>query len=120
MRFFAEGLEASAQRTHDRMLTLVDVQREMKERVRGSALGAETAQALVDFAVSNILFTVRAVEKELKISYGRANTLVGQLVQLEVIAPLGTTSGGARRFYALQVFNVLLDDDAARQPSLSR
>lgn len=111
VRFFAEGLESSAQRSHDRMITLVEIQTEMKERVRESTLRADTAHALVDFAVSNISFTVRAVEKELKLSYGRANTLVGQLVQLGVLAPMRTASGGARRFYAPQVYNVLLGDE---------
>lgn len=112
VRFFAEGLEASAQRTHDRMITLVQIQKEMKERVRESKLRADTAHALVDFAVSNVSFTVRAVEKELKISYGRANSLVGQLVELGLIAPVPTaTGGGARRFYAPQVYNVLLGDE---------
>jgi Fic family protein len=110
VQFFAQGLEASAQRTHDRMITLVKIQSEMKERVRESALRADTAHALVDFAVSNISFTVRAVEKELKIAYGRANSLVGQLVQLGVIAPLRTSSSGTRRFFAPQVYEVLLGE----------
>lgn len=117
VHFFAEGLEASAKRTHDRMIILVEIQADMKERVRNSPLRADTAHALVDFAVANISFTVRAVEKELNISYGRANTLVAQLVQLGIISPLGTTAGGARRFYAPQVYNVLLDEEAERHPS---
>ncbi|TDV36846.1 Fic family protein [Actinophytocola oryzae] len=110
VQFFAHGLEASAQRTHDRMITLVDIRAEMKENVRESSLRADTAHALIDFAISNISFTVRAVEKELQISYGRANGLVGQLVQLGVLAPLYPGSGGARRFYAPQAYNVLLDE----------
>lgn len=111
VRFFAEGLAASAQRTHERMITLVKIQEEMKEHIRKSALRADTAYALVDFAVSNISFTVRAVEKELKISYGRANSLVSQLVQLEVIAPLPTAAGSARKFYAPEVYHLLLGDE---------
>jgi Fic family protein len=109
--FFAEGLRASARQTHDRMLALVDVQADMKERVRDSSLRADTAHALVDFAVSNTSFTVRAVERELGISYGRANTLVNQLVQLDVIAPLGTGVSGARRFHAPRVYDVLLGEE---------
>lgn len=112
IRFFAQGLEASAMRTHHRMLTLVPVQEDMKDRVRKSKLRADTAHTLVDFAVSNISFTVRAVEKELDLSYGRANGLVGQLVELGVIEPLGTDSGGTRRFYAPEVYNVLLGEEA--------
>jgi Fic family protein len=110
VQFFARGLEASAKRTHDRMIALVKIQSEMKEIVRESTLRADTAHALVDFAVSNISFTVRAVEKELKISYGRANGLVSQLVQLEVLTPLRTQSGGTRRFYAPRVYDVLIDE----------
>jgi hypothetical protein len=89
------------------MLALVGVQSKMKERVRDSTLRADTAHALVDFAVSNISFTVRGVERGLGLSYGRANTLVNQLVQLGVIEYLGTGSSGARRFYAPQVYEVL-------------
>ena len=114
VRFFAQGLEASAKRTHDRMLTLVGIQSEMKEKVRKSKLRADTAHNLVDFAVSNISFTVRAVEKGLQLSYGRANSLVGQLVELGVIAPLGTQSGGTRRFYAPEVYNVLVGEETGR------
>ncbi|MFC5993921.1 Fic family protein [Pseudonocardia hispaniensis] len=108
VRFFAEGLEASAQRTHDRMIALVEVQSNMKDRVRKSKLRADTAYSLVDFAVSNISFTVRTVQRELELSYGRANSLVGQLVEIGVIAPLGIESGGTRKFYAPEVYNVLL------------
>lgn len=116
--FFAAGLAASARRTHERMLALVDVQFEMKEKIRNSALRADTAHALVDFSVSNVSFTVRGVERELGLSYGRANTLVNQLVQLGVIQHLRTGSSGARRFYAPQVYEVLLGNENTRQTTL--
>jgi len=111
IRFFASGLEASAHDTHDRMLALVDVQKSMRDTVRESALRADTAHALVDFAVANVSFTVRHVERELGVSYGRANGLVNQLVQLQILEYLpGTGAGGSRRFYAPAVYKVLVRD----------
>ncbi|GAA4150789.1 Fic family protein [Phytohabitans flavus] len=110
VRFFATGLESSANTTHERMNALVDVQDSMKERIRHSNLRADTAHALVDFAISRSTFTVRAVESNLEISYGRANVLVGQLVQLGVLAPVDTpTSSASRRFYAPDAYAVLVN-----------
>ncbi len=106
IHFFASGLEASAKTTHLRMLALVDVQRELKERVRHSNLRADTAQSLVDFAVANSSFTVKAVQQALNISYGRANGLVSQLVDLNVLAPVAASST-IRRFYAPPVLKIL-------------
>ena len=105
--FFARGLEASARETHARMIALVDVQEAMKEAVRRSSLRADTAHLLVDFALAHVSFTVRDVERELPIAYARANILVSQLVELGLLAPLDD-SGGARRFYAPQVYDVLV------------
>ena len=114
VQFFATGLGASAKTTHERMNALVFVQESMKERIRHSSLRADTAHALVDFAVSHTAFTVRAVQKGLGISYGRANTLVGQVVQLEVLAPLRSTSA-SRRFHAPEAYQVLLNWQNAHQ-----
>jgi Fic family protein len=110
VRFFATGLESSANTTHERMNALVEVQESMQERIRNSTLRADKAHALVDFAVSRTAFTVRAVEKSLGISYGRANGLVGQLVQLGILAPVKTHAGSVnRRFYAPEAFAVLVN-----------
>lgn len=109
VKFFATGLEASANATHERMNALVQVQESLKERIRNSNLRADTAHALVDFAVAYTSFTVRAVQKNLDISYGRANGLVGQLVQLGVLAPVARHTGSvSRRFYAPEAFAVLV------------
>lgn len=108
IRFFAEGLESSADTTHSRMLALVEVQASLKERVRRSRLRADNAQALVDYAVAHTSFTVRSVERDLKVSYGRANGLVGQLVELGVLVPLTSAATVSRRFYAPEVFDVLV------------
>jgi hypothetical protein len=83
----------------------------MKDTVRESSLRADTAHALVDFAVANVAFTVRQVERELSVSYGRANGLVNQLVQLGILEHLpGSGAGGSRRFYAPAVYKVLVAD----------
>ena len=105
--FFATGLRASAELTHRKMIGLTEVQAELKEKVRASALRADTAQALVDFAVGHPSFTVRSVERELGVSYGRANILVGQLVQLGVLQEVENASG-SRRFFSPQVLEVLI------------
>ena len=108
VHFFATGLRASAELTHRKMLALTTVQAELKEKVRASALRADTAQGLVDFAVGHPSFTVRSVERELGISYGRANTLVGQLARLGVLDEVQNTAG-SRRFFSPQVLEVLID-----------
>lgn len=108
VRFFATGLEASARRTRDQMLALVSVQARLKEIVRASSLRADTAHALVDYAVAHTAFTVRAVQRDLQLSYARANGLVGQLVDLNVLAPLAASDTYRRRFYAPAVLRVLV------------
>lgn len=90
------------------MLALVDVQRRLHERVRDSKLRADTAHALVDFAVGHASFTVRAVERDLGLSYGRANNLVDQLVVLGVLAPLDESDSYRRRFHSPDVLRVLI------------
>ena len=62
---------------------------------------------LVDFAVTNPSFTVRKVEAALGISYGRANSLVGQLTDIGVLDVVKTGSQ-PRRFSAPAVLKVLL------------
>jgi Fic family protein len=113
VRFFATGLEASATQTQRQMLSLVEVQGRLKEAVRQSKLRADTAHALVDYAVANPSFTVRAVERDLGVSYARANGLVGQLVSIGVLAPLDESDNYRRRFYAPEVLRVLV---AGRKP----
>ncbi len=108
VRFFAEGLRAAADQTRRQMIALVGVQAELKERVRASALRADSAHALVDFAVANPSFTVRKVESALNLSYGRANSLVAQLVDLDVLRPLDPDAY-KRRFFAPRVLSVLTE-----------
>ena len=117
VKFFAEGLEASAKQTHARMLALVDIQESLKDRVRESHLRADTAQTLVDFAVANVSFTVRAVERNLGVSYGRANGLVNQLVQLDILAPLRNEPGTSRRFYAPDVYRIIVGSGSEAERS---
>ena len=88
------------------MRALVAVQEELKHVIRGSRLRADNARALVDFAVANPSFTVRKVQEDLGVSYPRANTLVGQLVDLGVLAVVDADAY-KRRFYAPRVLEVL-------------
>ncbi len=104
--FFAQGLQAAADLTRRQMIALVAAQAELKEVVRFSALRAESAQALVDLAVANPTFTVRKVEATLGLSYGRANKVVSQLVELGVLAAVDPDAY-KRRFYAPRVLDVL-------------
>jgi Fic family protein len=108
IRFFATGLRDAANNTRDQMLKLVAVQSELKEIVRTSSLRADSAHALVDLAVANPSFTVRRVESDLNISYGRANKLVGQLVDLGILDVVDSNAY-KRRFFAPRVLNVLTE-----------
>lgn len=106
VRFFAVGLRESANSTRRQMLELVTVQGELKEVIRASALRADSAHALVDFAVAHSSFTVRNVEAALDVSYGRANKLIGQLMDLGVLDVVDADAY-KRRFFAPRVLNVL-------------
>lgn len=106
VRFFAEGIAQAAETTRDEMVALTAVQSELKDMIRASALRADSAYALVDLAVANPTFTVRMVEAGLGVSYGRANKLVGQLVDLGVLAVVDPNAY-KRRFYAPRVLQVL-------------
>jgi Fic family protein len=109
LRFFAEGLRQSADATRQEMNDLVAVQTKLHEEVRRSRLRADSAHSLVDLAVANPSFTARRAESELKVSYGRANALIGQLVDLGVLSALNPGARN-RRFFAPLVLEVLATD----------
>lgn len=113
VRFFAQGLQSAADQTRRQMIALVGVQAEMKERLRSSTLRADSAHLLIDLAVANPSFTVRKVEAELGLSYGRANRLVGQLVELGLLSAVDPNAYN-RRFYAPRVLEVLAEGSAPR------
>ena len=92
--------------TRTEMIALSQVQAELKEVIRSSSLRADSAHALVDLAVANPTFTVRKVEADLGVSYGRANKLVGQLVELGVLQ-IVDANAYKRRFFAPRVMEVL-------------
>ncbi len=106
--FFATGIRESADLTHRQMLALVELQNSFRERVRASKLRADTAHLLVDFAVANTSFSVRQVESALEVSYGRANTLVQQLVDLGILSE-SFSGGPTRRFFAPEVVDVIIN-----------
>lgn len=57
-------------------------------------------------AIANPSFTVDRVPSELQLSYGRANSLVGQLVNLGVLDVVDATAY-QRRFFAPRVHAML-------------
>ncbi|MFC7405723.1 Fic family protein [Georgenia alba] len=106
--FFAAGLTDAAQETRRQMLALSEVRDALKESVRESPLRAESAVALIDIAVARPSFTVRQVESDLNLSYGRANRLVSQLTEIGILEVLDPNAY-KRRFIAPRVLDVLLD-----------
>jgi Fic family protein len=107
LRFFAQGLTASADDTARQLRALLDAQASMKATIRAGGLRAETAMQLVDFSLARPIFTVRQVEAQLGVTYARANGLVGQLVRLGVLQQYDNASYD-RRFVAPLVLSVLL------------
>ena len=107
LTFFSRGLAAAATNTRHQMLALAAAHQNLKETVRASSLRSAHAFDLVDFAVANPSFTVRKVEAALGVSYGRANSLVGQLTDIGVLDVVERGSQ-PRRFTAPAVLKVLL------------
>lgn len=107
LRFFAAGLAQSARDTESSLHDLLAVQQELKGKVRAAGLRAENAMLVVDFALAQPIFTVRAVQRRLSVTYARANGLVGQLVDAEVLRQYDAAVYD-RRFTAPDVLAVLL------------
>ena len=107
IRFFADGLAASAVDTRRSLLDMLDVQDVLKGKVRRMGLRAETAMQLVDYSLGKPIFTVRQVERHLGVTYPRANQLVGQLVEAGVLRQ-HDEKANPREFTAPDVLAVLL------------
>lgn len=87
------------------MIALSAAQAELRERVRASPLRADSAHALVDLAVATRRHGAQGAGGS-RPSYGRANKLVSQLVELE-IPDVVDPSAYKRRFFAPRVLRVL-------------
>lgn len=107
IRLFADGLAQSARDTEISLHDLLSVQELLKGRVRTAGLRADNAMTVVDFALAQPIFTVRAVERRLGVTYARANQLVGQLVDAGVLRQYDEAVYD-RRFTAPDVLAVLL------------
>ena len=107
IRLFADGLAQSARDTEISLHDLLSVQEQLKGRVRTAGLRAENAMTVVDFALAQPIFTVRAVERRIGVTYARANQLVGQLVDAGVLRQYDEAVYD-RRFTAPDVLAVLL------------
>ena len=84
VRFFTDGLTASAGAAERQLTDLLAVSRELKQRVRSGGVRAENAVLFVD-CLQQPIFTVRQVQRQLQVTYPRANGLVGQLLSLGVL-----------------------------------
>lgn len=111
LQFFAQGLRQAAIETREDILALVEVQAELHDVVRASPLRADTAHAVVDLAIANPSLTVRKVQGELGGSYGRANKVVAQLVDLGILR-VRDAHAYQRRFFAPRVLDVLARHDS--------
>jgi Fic family protein len=107
IRLFADGLAQSARDTENSLHDLLSIQEQLKGRVRTAGLRAENAMTVVDFALAQPIFTVRAVERRIGVTYARANQLVGQLVDAGVLRQYDEAVYD-RRFAAPDVLAVLL------------
>lgn len=83
--FFAQGLAASADETHNQLTDLLAIQTSLKGKVRAAGLRADNAMLLVDYALEQPIFTVTQVKRRLGVTYARANGLVRQLVDAGVL-----------------------------------
>jgi Fic family protein len=108
VRFFAEGIASSARSTRSTMLAMVDAQASLRETVRASSLRADSAPAVVEFAMERQVFTVREVQGAVGVSYPRANRLVSDLVKIGVLAALDPEGVYRRRFYAPKALDALM------------
>ena len=106
VEFFALGLAESAAAAERQLRQLLEVAEGLKADIRAANLRAETAMSVIDFAIARPIFTVRQVERQLGIGYGRANGLVRQLVEAGVFRQYGSDTYN-RRFTAPAVLEVL-------------
>ncbi|HEX5495996.1 MAG TPA: Fic/DOC family N-terminal domain-containing protein [Mycobacteriales bacterium] len=106
IRFFAEGLDASAAGTEQQLVDLLAVQEDLKARVRAAGHRADSAIRLIDFCLQQPIFTIRQAERHLGVTYQAANKLVGRLVEAGVLRQHDGTH--RRRFTAPDVLAVML------------
>lgn len=108
VNFFAEGLAESAEATRTRMLRLVDVQTQLKERLKSTPKRTANARVLIDFAVGQPTFTVKQAAQATGIGPAGAKKLIDSLIEHEILAPWGHRTYN-RQFHAPDVMRVLLD-----------
>lgn len=107
IEFFALGLAESAEAARTRMLALVAVQAELKERLQSTPIRTGNARLLIDFAVGQPTFTVAQAARILGIGSPGAKKLIDSMVSHRLLAPYDDRVYG-RRFHAPDVLQVLL------------
>jgi Fic family protein len=106
LRFFAEGLAASATQTRSDILTLLGIQAELHDIVAGSSLRADSAHKVVDVAITHPTFTVRDIQDATGVTHARASRLISQLSDLGILMTLNHEEY-QRRYYAPKVLVML-------------
>lgn len=108
IRFFADGLAASAAETEQQLMDLLGVQAELRMRVRSAGHRADTALRLVDFCLEQPIFTVRQAQRHLGVTYQATNAWVGKLVAAGVLRQYDASAAYDRPFTAPDVLAILL------------
>ena len=83
------------------------MQEQLKNKIRASGLRGDNAMLLVDFALSQPIFTVRQVERRLGITYNGAHRLVGQLADIGILRQFNEGRRN-REFVAPDLLAILL------------
>ena len=105
--FFARGLGESADATRARMLALVSVQADLKERLQSTPIRTANARILIDYAVGHATFTVGQAAAALGMSHAGAKKLIDSMVTHGLLAPWGKRNYN-RQFHAPEVMRTLL------------
>lgn len=105
--FFARGLGESADATRSRMLALVAVQSELKDRLQATPIRTANARILIDYAVGHVTFTVGQAAEALGMGHAGAKKLIDSMVMHGLLAPWGTRIYN-RQFHAPEVMRTLV------------
>ncbi|ANS79486.1 MloA [Serinicoccus hydrothermalis] len=106
VRFFADGLAATAAQTESRMMALVVVRDHLRDLIRDSPLRSARAYDVVDVALAATTVSVADVSRELGITRSAAKKLIDNLVGIDVLAPVHGRNYN-RHYYAPMVLDVL-------------
>lgn len=90
VRFFAEGIESSAQDTARRMTALLDLQSEFHQRVREANVRG-VARDIVDILIAEPYVTIPRLAQLTGKTYQATSTAVSKLADIRILQELDTT-----------------------------